>query len=87
MDDSKWQRARLIPISGIGGPDERERRASSALLAVLGAVREFNRALLRPLGAPAGAVTTYTEVPFQLSDGRKLSPDPPTADGKKLLKR
>jgi hypothetical protein len=75
MDDSKWQRARLIPISGIGGPDERERRASSALLAVLGAVREFNRALLRPLGAPAGAVTTYTEVPFQLSDGRKLRVD------------
>jgi hypothetical protein len=64
----------LIPTSGINGADEQERRATSALLAVMSAVREFGRALTQPLGAPAAAVQTFIEVPFEL-DGRKLIPD------------
>jgi hypothetical protein len=44
------------------------------LLAVMSAVREFGRALTQPLGAPAAAVQTFIEVPFEL-DGRKLIPD------------
>ena len=74
MAEQSWHEARLIPTSGINGADEQERRATSALLAVLGAVKEFNRALLRPLGAPAGAVECFIEVPFVLGE-RKVFPD------------
>jgi hypothetical protein len=66
--------ARLIPTSGINGADEQERRATSALLAVMSAVREFGRTLTQPLGAPAAAVQTFIEVPFEL-EGRKVIPD------------
>ncbi|MCU1614451.1 MAG: stress response protein, partial [Frankiales bacterium] len=34
------------------------------------AVREFGRSLLQPLGAPAGNVQTFIEVPFLLGDKR-----------------
>lgn len=44
MAEETWHVARLIPTSGIVGPDEQERRATSALLAVMAAVREFGRA-------------------------------------------
>ncbi len=74
MAEQSWHEARLIPTSGINGADEQERRATSALLAVLSAVREFNRALLKPLGAPAGAVECFIEVPFVLGD-KKVFPD------------
>lgn len=46
----------------------------SALLAVLESVHEFARAILGPLGAPAGKVTTFIEVPFMLGD-RQVRPD------------
>lgn len=72
--EENWHEARLIPTSGINGADEQERRATSALLAVMTAVREFGRALTKPFGAPAGAVETYIEVPFHLGDAR-LYPD------------
>jgi hypothetical protein len=39
MDEDVWERARLIPVSGITGPDEQERRGSSALLAVIDSLR------------------------------------------------
>ena len=68
MDDADWEVARLIPVSGINGADEQERRGSSALLAVLASVKEFGRAITVPLGAPAGAIETFIEVPFQLGD-------------------
>lgn len=74
MSEENWHEARLIPTSGINGAEEQERRATSALLAVLTAVREFGRALVKPLGAPAGTVETYIEVPFALGD-KKLYPD------------
>lgn len=74
MAEQSWHEARLIPTSGINGPDEQERRATSALLAVLGAVREFNRALLKPMNAPAGTVECYIEVPFVLGE-KKVFPD------------
>ena len=75
MNEEKWQPARLIPISGLGGQDEKERRATSALLAVLGAVKEFRKAVLAILGAPAGVPLTFCEVPFELDDGRKVRVD------------
>jgi hypothetical protein len=72
--EESWHAARLIPTSGINGADEQERRATSALLAVMSAVREFGRTLTQPLGAPAAAVQTFIEVPFEL-EGRKVIPD------------
>ena len=52
MDEVDWEAARLIPVSGISGAEEQERRGSSALLAVLSSVKEFGRAIVGPLGAP-----------------------------------
>jgi hypothetical protein len=74
MAEESWHEARLIPTSGINGAEEQERRATSAVLAVLTAVKEYNRAILGPFGAPAGAVEAYIEVPFELGD-RRLYPD------------
>ncbi|MEJ7650074.1 MAG: TerD family protein [Nakamurella sp.] len=72
--DTDWQRARLFPVAGIGGAEEQERRATSALLAVLGIVKEFGRSITARVGAPAGAVTTFIEVPFGL-DEQAYRPD------------
>jgi len=74
MAEETWHQARLIPTSGINGADEQERRATSALLAVMSSVREFGRVLTQPLGAPAGPLETFIEVPFQLGE-RRLYPD------------
>jgi hypothetical protein len=40
----------------------------------MSAVREFARATLGPLGAPAGDVETYIEMPFDPADGRRIFP-------------
>ena len=74
MAEESWHEARLIPTSGINGAEEQERRATSALLAVLAAVKEFGRAFAKPFGAPAGAMECYIEVPFTLGE-RRLYPD------------
>lgn len=50
------------------GADEQERRGSSAFLAVLSSVREFGRDVTALLGAPAGQIETFIEVPFTLGD-------------------
>ena len=67
--------ARLIPVAGIRGQDEQEIRAASSLLAVMGAVDEFGRGLLKEVGAPAGRISTFTEVPLKNADGKILRPD------------
>lgn len=74
MTEESWHEARLIPTSGINGAQEQERRATSALLAVMAAVKEFGRTLTKPLGAPAGSIETFIEVPF-VSGERELYPD------------
>lgn len=74
MAEETWHAARLIPTSGIRGAEEQERRATSALLAVMTSVREFGRAIVAPLGAPAGSIETFIEVPFDV-DGRRVYPD------------
>ncbi|WP_064972425.1 hypothetical protein [Modestobacter caceresii] len=70
MAEESWHEARLIPTSGINGAEEQERRATSALLAVLTAVREFGRGLTQPFGAPAGNIEAFIEVPFMLGEKR-----------------
>jgi hypothetical protein len=74
MSEEPWHEARLIPTSGISGAEEQERRATSAVLAVMGVVKEFSRTLLGQVGAPAGNVETYIEVPFALGE-KRLYPD------------
>jgi len=74
IHDEQWPVARLIPISSASGVEAQERRLASALLAVMYAVPEFARALLKPLGAPAGRVEAFIEVPFKL-EGRAIRPD------------
>lgn len=70
-----WMPARLIPVAGIRGQDEQEIRAASSLLAVMGAVDEFGRALLKEIGAPAGRISTFTEVPLEDPEGKVWRPD------------
>lgn len=72
--DEKWPIARLIPITSASGVEAQERNAASALLAVMANVKEFGRAVLKPLGAPTGQIQTYVEVPFEL-EGKKIRPD------------
>src|SRR3990172_6339986 len=60
-----WMPSRLIPACGIKGAKEQEQRSTSALLAVMQAVPGFAKAVLSPLGAPAGRVTTFVEPHFE----------------------
>ena len=67
-----FQVARLIPVSGIANDIEAEMRASSALLAVLAAVRDLSAALTTPLGASSArraVVETFIETRFKLDAG------------------
>ncbi|MGY6501535.1 MAG: stress response protein [Acidimicrobiales bacterium] len=70
---AEWQLARLIPVSGIGSEREAEVRSTSALLAVISAVRDLSKELFGPLGASKAQraeVRCYTEVPFKLGAGK-----------------
>lgn len=70
-----WQKARLFPTVGISGPKEQEPRATSALLSVVQAVPSFGKALLKSLDAPAGKISTFTEVRLKDSEGLTHVPD------------
>ena len=72
--DETWQAARLFSISGVGPAEEQEKRATSALLASMMAIRGFGRGMTARFGAPAGTVEAYLEVPFPLGE-RTVSPD------------
>jgi hypothetical protein len=63
MAEETWHEARLIPTSGINGAEEQERRATSAVLAVMVAVREFGRLRLPRF-------TTVTRLDSPLLAGR-----------------
>jgi hypothetical protein len=73
--EDPWMPARLISVAGIRGQNEQEIRAASSLLAVMGAVDEFGRALLKDIGAPAGRISTFTEIPLETSDEKTMRPD------------
>lgn len=73
--EETWHPARLIPVVGIRGQEEQEKRATSALLAVMHAVPEFGRALLEDARAPRGRVTTFAEVQLRDGDGNLSIPD------------
>lgn len=73
---AEWQRARLIPVSGITSEQEAETRATSALLAVIEAVRDLSMGMFVPLGASRAQraeVRCYTEVPFKLGAAKSAT--------------
>lgn len=74
MDYSKFQAARLIPVTGIKGDQDQERRATSALLAVLVGVPDLAKALLKTVGAPTGKVQAFIEPEFVVGE-KKIRPD------------
>jgi len=67
--------ARLLPTAGIRNQTEQERRAASALLAVMSAVPDFCHALLAGMKAPKGKISTYTELRFRDGDEKLHIPD------------
>jgi hypothetical protein len=73
--EETWHPARLIPVAGIKGQDEQERRATSVLLAVMRAVPKFGYALVSPLGAPRGRMSTFAEIQLRDGDGKTHIPD------------
>jgi hypothetical protein len=71
-----WRHARLIPTIGSRNDKEREKRATSCLLAVMHGVPEFGHALLKELGAPKSPVIeTFAEVRFKDGAGKTTVPD------------
>lgn len=71
-----WRHARLIPTYGTRNEQEREKRATSCLLAVMHGVPEFGHALLKELGAPkAPSIETFAEVRFKDAAGKTVIPD------------
>lgn len=73
--DEQWYPARIIPTSGIGGGQEQERRATSALLAVMKAVPAFGGAIASMAGAPRGTISTFVEIRLAGTEGEVLIPD------------
>ncbi|MCZ4560153.1 TerD family protein [Rhodococcus sp. IEGM 1401] len=69
-----WQTARLFSVSGVGSGEEQEKRATSALIATMQAVRPFARAICAHAGAPSGPFEGYLEVQFAKGEG-KVIPD------------
>lgn len=70
-----WIPARLLPTAGIRNQKEQERRAASALLAVMSAVPDLCHALLSQMKAPKGTISTYTELRFKDGDDKLHIPD------------
>jgi len=60
---------RLFPASRIKSEREAELRATASLLAVVRAVSEFGKRLMRVTGGLAGRIECYTEVPIQVGAG------------------
>src|SRR3546814_18516824 len=65
MAEDNWQLARIIPTSGLNATAEAERRATSPLPPVMGSVRGFGLAMVKPMGAPVGQPDRYIMVPFK----------------------
>ena len=56
---------RLFPAIRISSEREAELRATASLLAVVRAVSEFGRTIVKAADGPAGHLTCYTEVSFR----------------------
>lgn len=69
-----WKPARLFSVIGVGTGEEQERRATSALIATMQAVRPFARAVCARMGAPVGVFEGYVEVAYERGE-TKVIPD------------
>jgi hypothetical protein len=76
-DQIKRHAVRLFPTIRISSEKEAELRATAALCAMIRAVSEFGRAVVRMAGGPAGKLECYTEVEFKIQDAdeKALRPD------------
>ena len=72
---------RLFPSVHIRSDREAELRATASLLAVIRAVSEFGRTIVRIAGGPKGRLSCFTEVPYQLDSGGGNPPEELRPDG------
>lgn len=73
-ENDTWQPARLFSVIGVGAGEEQERRATSALVSTMQAVRPFARALCSRMGAPVGLFEGFIEVQYDQGES-KVIPD------------
>ena len=64
-EEIKAHQVRLFPSVRISSSREAELRATASLLAMVRAVSEFGRVIVKVAGGPVGRVSCYTEVGFQ----------------------
>ena len=67
-EEFEGHEARLFPSAHISSTREAELRAASSLLAMVRAVSEFGRIVVRAAGGPGGRIACYTEVSFKRGD-------------------
>ena len=74
MNHDQWpdHEVRLFPSVHINGQREAELRATASLLAVLRAVSEFGRRMVRLSHGPAGKLACFTEVSFEVTNNGKV---------------
>jgi hypothetical protein len=73
--EADWPVARLLSTTGLRGQEEKEKRATSCLLATMRAVPDFGRALVADLGGPRGRIRTFAEVQLKDTSGNTVIPD------------
>ena len=76
-DRLEGHEVRLFPSAHISSTREAELRATASLLAMVRAVSEFGRIVVRAAGGPAGRISCYTEASFEMgtSPTRIVRPD------------
>ena len=76
-DRLEGHEVRLFPSAHISSTREAELRAAASLLAMVRAVSEFGRIVVRAAGGPAGRISCYTEASFEMgtSPTRIVRPD------------
>lgn len=81
--EESWESAevRLFPSTHIKGEREAEQRATASLLAMIKAVSEFGRSVVRQAGGPAGQLSCFTEVAFDHRPNAHGKTDPVRPDG------
>ena len=65
-DRLEGDEVRLFPSAHISSTREAELRAAASLLAMVRAVSEFGRIVVRAAGGPAGRISCYTEASFEM---------------------
>lgn len=80
-DTLREHEVRLFPSVHIKSEREAELRATASLLAMVSAVPEFGRAVVRRAGGSGGLLSCFTEVPFQLDRGDGATPEDLRPDG------